>query len=118
MTLGPALIALSYLDGIQLPDANPFLVFGRVPFFFYAAHFALAHAIQVALTYFRYGRVPFLFLLPPSMGTPANQFPSDFGYPLWAVFAVWAIVLVALYPACLWFSRLKKRRHDWWLSYL
>ena len=25
---------------------------------------------------------------------------------------------VELYPACLWFSRVKARRRDWWLSYL
>lgn len=118
MTLGPALIALSYLDGVQLADTNPLLVFGRVPFFFYAAHFTLAHAIEVGLAYLRYGRAPFLFLLPPSMGTDAKLFPADFGYPLWMVFAVWIVILAVLYPVCLWFSRLKQRRRDWWLSYL
>jgi uncharacterized membrane protein len=27
-------------------------------------------------------------------------------------------VLAALYPACRWFAGLKRRRSDWWLSYL
>jgi hypothetical protein len=31
---------------------------------------------------------------------------------------VWIVVVVAVYPACLWFSRIKERRRDWWLGYL
>ena len=27
-------------------------------------------------------------------------------------------VVVMVYPACLWFARLKERRAYWWLSYL
>jgi hypothetical protein len=27
-------------------------------------------------------------------------------------------VMVALYPLCRWFADLKRRRRDWWLSYL
>jgi hypothetical protein len=33
-------------------------------------------------------------------------------------YAVWAFVVAALYPICLWFARLRARRRDWWLSYL
>jgi uncharacterized membrane protein len=36
---------------------------------------------------------------------------------LHTVYAVWVVVLLLLYPACLWFARLKQRRHDWWLTY-
>jgi len=31
---------------------------------------------------------------------------------------VWISVVAILYPACLWFARLKARRSDWWLGYL
>jgi hypothetical protein len=27
-------------------------------------------------------------------------------------------VLAVLYPLCRWFSQLKQRRKEWWLSYL
>lgn len=118
MTLGPALIALSCLDRLRFSAANPLIVFGRVPFFYYAAHLALAHAIAIALNFFRYGSGKFLWIAPPSMGSAADQFPPNYGFPLWTVYAVWIAVLVLLYPACLWFSRLKQRRRDWWLSYL
>jgi len=118
MTLGPALIAMSWLDRQHFAVTNPLIVFGRVPFFYYAAHLALAHAMAIVLNFARYGRAPFLWIAPPSMGGPTELFPSNYGFPLWVVYAVWMVALLILYPACLWFSRLKHRRHDWWLSYL
>jgi len=118
MTLGPALVALGWLDGVRLSDRNPVLVFGRVPFFYYVIHFGMAHAVMIAMNFFRYGWTSFLLLPPPSMGTARSLFPANFGYPLWVVYAVWIAVLAIVYPLCLWFSRLKQRRRDWWLSYM
>lgn len=118
MTLGPAFVALSYLDRIQFASTNPLIVFGRVPFFYYIGHLVVAHLIEIVLNLVRYGAKPFLWLAPPSMGSPATVFPADFGFPLWTVYAVWLVVLALLYPACLWFMRVKQRRRDWWLSYL
>ena len=43
---------------------------------------------------------------------------QGWGYSLEGVYLVWAVVVLALYFPCLWFSRLKARRRDWWLSYL
>ncbi len=118
MTLGPALCALAGLDKLRFAEENPLIVFGRVPFFYYVAHLLLAHMFAIVMSFIRYGRAPFLFLAPPSMGTSNKLFPLSYGYPLWVVYAVWIAILILLYPACLWFSRLKKRRRDWWLSYL
>jgi uncharacterized membrane protein len=118
MTLGPAMVALSQLDRLRFSSSNPVIVFGRVPFFFYAAHLFVIHAGTIALNFLRYGRAPFLLLAAPSMGGPAKAFPPDYGFNLWVVYAFWVATLSVLYPACLWFSRLKQRRHDWWLSYL
>ncbi len=118
MTLGPAMIALALLEGPRFSSNNPLIVFGRVPFFYYVLHLALAHLITIAMNFVRYGRAPFLLMAPPSMGSDAKLFPSNYGYPLWAVYVVWIAVLLLLYPVCRWFARLKQRRHDWWLSYL
>jgi len=70
------------------------------------------------MNYARYGAHSFLWIAPPSMGSPNNLFPPDYGFSLWTVYAVWIVVLALLYPACLWFARLKQRRRDWWLTYL
>jgi uncharacterized membrane protein len=118
MTLGPALVVMAWLENFHFPFTSPLIVFGRVPFFYYGAHLLLAHLIAIVLNFARYGAKPFLLLAPPSMGSPSELFPPDYGFPLWTVYAVWIVVLLLLYPACLWFARLKQRRHDWWLTYL
>lgn len=118
MTLGPALVLMAWLEKFNFRFTNPLIVFGRVPFFYYGAHLLLAHVFEIGMNLVRYGAKPFLLLAPPSMGSPRELFPSDFGFPLWTVYVVWIVVLVLLYPACLWFARLKQRRHAWWLTYL
>jgi hypothetical protein len=35
-----------------------------------------------------------------------------------AVYAIWAAIVLALYPVCCRYAGLKARRHDAWLSYL
>ncbi|MFY9904242.1 MAG: heparan-alpha-glucosaminide N-acetyltransferase domain-containing protein [Terriglobales bacterium] len=118
MTLGPAITVLAWLDHLHFSFTNPLIIFGRVPFFYYIAHLLAAHVIAVAMNFVRYGRASFLLLPPPSMGSPGRLFPPNYGYPLWTVYAVWIAVLLLLYPACLWFARVKQRHHEWWLSYL
>lgn len=118
MTLGPALATLAWLECFHFSSTNPLIVFGRVPFFYYVAHLMVAHLAAIAMNFVRYGRTPFLLIAPPSMGSSSKLFPSDYGFPLWTVYVVWIAVLLVLYPVCLWFSRLRQRRHDWWLSYL
>jgi uncharacterized membrane protein len=119
MTLGPALFALAWADRLVFKPANPLLVFGRVPLFYFIAHFYVAHAIADVLALLRYGGRSFTFLFDPvpSMGGPRQLFPPDFGYDLWVVYVVWALIVIALYPACRWFGKIKTRRQSWWVSY-
>ena len=44
--------------------------------------------------------------------------PPGWGFSLPTIYLVWVVVVVMLYPLCLWFARLKQRRTDAWLSYL
>ena len=81
MTLGPALLALAWLDRYPPNANNPVLIFGRVPLFYFVLHFYLIHGIAVLMAWLRYGKGAFSFMFNPlpSMGGPRQLFPAHFG---------------------------------------
>jgi hypothetical protein len=118
MTLGPALIYLAWLDKRQFSDANPLIVFGRVPLFYFLVRFYVVHILAVFMAWLRYGPISFIWGPPPSMGGSMKAFPANFGYPLWVVYVLWVLIVASLYPLCRWYAGVRARRRDWWLSYL
>jgi len=119
MTLGPALLALAYLDKRQPGRKTPLVVVGRVPFFYYIVHFWAIHLLSSLMSWLRYGErsLSFLFHPLPSMGGARELFPPDFGYPLWVVYLAWAVIVVSVYPLCRWFAGVKARSRSSWASY-
>jgi uncharacterized membrane protein len=115
MTLGPALLVLCRLDRMQFSSKNPAIVLGRVPLFFFALHFFAIHLLAALLMWLTYGSTTLLFNPPPSTGGPRPA--SGYGFDLWFTYLFWLAIVALLYPACLWFANLKRRRKDWWLSY-
>jgi uncharacterized membrane protein len=109
MTLGPAMVFLAVIDRVRVSDRHPFVVFGRVPLLYFVLHIPLVHAFAIGLTWWRYGKTPFLWLAPPTLGTPRDAFPPDYGWDLWVAYAVTAAAVLVLYPICLWLGRLKAR---------
>ncbi len=118
MTLGPALMLLAALDRKTPRFLEPILVFGRVPLFYYLVHLPLIHGLAVVFNLLRYGRADWLYGVQPGPNEPPILVPPDRGYDLPVVYLVWISVLLVLYPACRWFSALKRRRREAWLSYL
>jgi uncharacterized membrane protein len=121
MTLGPSILALALFDRAEGLEpgvlARPFIVFGRVPMFYYLLHVPLMHLVAIAFSLAKYGRAEWLFLNWPPPGSPPLE-PPGYGYDLWVVYLIWLGVVVALYPLCRWFAGVKSRRRDAWLSYL
>jgi uncharacterized membrane protein len=119
MTLGPSIIAVALFDREGGPGrlARPFVVFGRVPLFYYLLHVPLIHSVAVVFSYVKYGRAEWLFVNWPPPDQPQPE-PPGYGYDLWVVYLVWLGVVAALYPVCRWFAGVKRRRRDAWLSYL
>lgn len=117
MTLGPPLLFLRAVDGRTLGILRPALVFGRVPLFYYMLHVVVMHVMAVAVCQWRYGAVHWMFESPGLAQFPVTQPP---GWPLSLpyVYLCWAAVVVMLYPLCRWFAGVRRRRTDWWLSYL
>jgi uncharacterized membrane protein len=112
MTLGPGLILLAAFEGVRSRGSDLVTTFGRVPFLYYVAHIFLIHALAIAFAWATTGDIAWL------LSDAAPRKPADYGLGLPGVYAVWLVVLIALYPLCRWFAALKQRRSDWWLSYL
>lgn len=111
MTLGPALLALAWLDLREPRPAKVFETFGRVPLFAYVVHIALAHLLAGVLGLVSgYGA--------STLTTIFVFYPKGWGVGLPGVYLAWLAVLAVLYPLCRWFAGVKRARSDWWLSYL
>jgi len=117
MTLGPALLFLRAVDGRTPRALQPALVFGKVPMFYYVLHIVLIHLIAVGVCVARYGSSHWMFESPTIDKYPITQ-PPGWPVPLPVVWLIWVCVVVLLYPVCRWFAGVKRRRTDWWLSYL
>lgn len=113
MTLGPAIALLPFLENAKGKIAGFFIVFGRVPMFFYLLHIPLIHALAVVAAMASGFDVSYMF-----GNTPPWLWPAGYGFGLPGVYVAWGGVVLLLYPACKWFGGLKKRRKDAWLSYI
>jgi uncharacterized membrane protein len=112
MTLGPAVLALAWLDRGAGPLSEPFRTFGRVPLFYYLLQWPLIHGLAVLVAALRSEPTGWLFQFPPF------QSPPGYGLGLPSVYLISAVVVAALYLPCRWFAGVKRRRRDAWLSYL
>jgi len=116
MTLGPALLFLRAVDGRTPGFLRPALVVGKVPLFYYLLHIPLIHLLAVIVCYVKYGAVHWMFESSNVGQFPVTP-PPGWGFSLPIIYLIWASVVLALYPLCRWFARLRQRRTDPWLSY-
>lgn len=113
MTLGPTLAALALLETVRGRVVDWLSVYGRVPLFYYVVHIGVAHAVGVLLALVQHGQ-----LMRITAITDPAAIPAWYGVSLPGVYVAWAIVVIAMYPLCRWFARLKQTRTDRWLQYL
>jgi len=114
MTLGPALLALAWVERVPRgPVGRTLVTFGRVPLFFYLLQWPVAHGLALLLSLAAGKPTSHLFGFPG--GTPPEP---GAGFSLGVAYLVWAAGVALLYPLCRWFAEVKRRRNDWWLSYL
>ena len=114
MTLGPLLIALAWLEQARGRVFSFFVTYGKVPLLFYVAHIYLVHLIGVVVAYGEGGSATFLL----TSDGPMAGHPSWYGVDLGWVYVAWVSIVIALYPMCRAFAKVKAHRRDWWLSYL
>ena len=105
MTMGPALIFLSVVERVGHPLASPVIVFGRVPFFFYIIHLYIIHALATLMLVYE-GRDWSEYIL--SARGIASGTLSNVGLRLDAVYIVWILVILLLFPLCRWYQKYRE----------
>jgi uncharacterized membrane protein len=116
LTLGAAILALPWFERIEKGRLSRiFITFGRVPLFFYFGQWVAVHVLATLAGYLAGQPVGWLFISPLDRPSPN---PGNLGFSLWVVYVFWFLGLLLLYPLCRWFAEVKRRRRDWWLSYL
>ena len=116
ITLGPALLFLSFAEKPLRQIGEKVAVFGRVPMFYYLAHFLLIHSfasIAGVLT----GYPEIVVLNKSIFRTPELQ---GYGFNLLSVYLIWIGLVLLLYPICKWYDQYKRANLEKypWLSYL
>ena len=115
ITLGVSLLCMLALQRLRGLLAQVLLAYGRTPLFTYVLHIYVVHGASLV--------VAMLAGYPASshanfLADPFRLYQAGFGFNLLVVYVVWLAILVALYPASRWFAEVKRRRREWWLSYL
>jgi uncharacterized membrane protein len=123
ITLGLALLVLYATERLKNKFTDFFLVFGRVPFFFYVLHALTIHLFALLGLLVTGGDWKIMILdwraIMLSESVLADNELAGYGYPLWAVYLIWIGIVLLLFPLSKKYMIYKANNKDkWWLSYL
>jgi len=99
VTLGPVMLLLAAFENVHSRLSDIFLVYGRVPLFYYILHLYLLRLLMFAT-----------FIIADKH--------KGYSFSLWVVYAVWLLAVFILYFPCRWFMKYKQTHKAWWLSYI
>ena len=116
ITLGPALLFLYAFEKTKNKLTEFFLVYGRVPLYYYFLHMLVIHILAIMAILIFGGNWQDMILTAEGF---MNQNLQTYGYSLWVVYLVWIGVVFLLYPFCKKYMEYKaNNKEKWWLSYL
>ena len=116
ITIGPSIIFLALAESWKGWFFDQMVIIGRVPMFFYVIHLYVIHGLAV--------------IAAMATGFSASDMIIDiwislqpelqgYGFGLGVVYLVWIVLVLGLWPVCIWYNRYKTENRDkWWLSYL
>jgi uncharacterized membrane protein len=112
--LGIMFLILSRLQGLKNGWTDRVSVYGKTPLFYFLVHWYLIH--------------PLVFVMVFLQGFESSDliFGSNFGRPktgsgveLWAIYLIWLLTVLAMYPLCRWYGNYKNRHKEvTWLRYI
>jgi uncharacterized membrane protein len=116
VTLGPAMLFLSFAEKIKGAVADAISVFGRVPMFYYLLHIYFIHVLAIlAAVLTGYDASTMIF----TRWINSSPELSGYGFNLGIVYLIWIGLVLALYPLCTWYDTYKiNNKHKVWPSYL
>ncbi|HEU4562128.1 MAG TPA: heparan-alpha-glucosaminide N-acetyltransferase domain-containing protein [Longimicrobium sp.] len=115
MTLGPAILSLAWFERLgRGPVGRALVTYGRVPLFFYVLQWITAHFFAIVFSLMAGKSIAHLFEFPGTIQPP----PTGVGFGLGITYLAWFLGIALTYPLCRWFAGVKRRRKEWWLSYL
>ena len=116
ITLGPAMLFLYVYENTKNKVTDFFLVFGRVPLFYYFLHMIVIHVFAIIGLLIFGGNWQDMIITGKGF---MSETLKTYGYPLFVVYLVWIGIVLALYPFCKKYMHYKaKNKEKWWLSYL
>ncbi|SNC66169.1 Uncharacterized membrane protein [Hymenobacter gelipurpurascens] len=112
LTLGVALLLLSWVETASGRLSRWLSTFGQVPFFYYLLHLLLISGGAWVWTRLAFGT-------PINLGfTSSKDWPAAYQPSLLRAYVVWLLVIAALYWPCRWYRNFRHQHSYWWLSYL
>jgi len=116
IAIGPGFLFLYITENIQNKITDFFLVFGRVPFFYYILHVFFIHIAAMLAIIISGGNWKDMILDNSAFTTDKM---ANYGYSMVVVYLVWIGVVLLLFPLCKKYMEYKAQNKDkWWLSYL
>jgi len=116
-TLAPMLLLVPVFDRLPGPVAGVLRTFGAVPLMAYVGHLYVMHVLAIGVHAAAGHDVAGMFDTIRHFFFEPGVFAGT-SLPLPVVYVAWIAVLVIIYPLCRWWGDVKRRRRDWWLSYL
>jgi uncharacterized membrane protein len=114
-TLGVSILLFLMLEALRGPVAHILLAYGRTPLFTYVIHIYILHLMMVATAIATGFPLSVTFHVVDDVN---RMLQANWGFGLGAAYLAWAGTLILLVPLSTWFAGVKRRRRDWWLSYL
>jgi uncharacterized membrane protein len=115
MTLGPIIAVIPFAERAKGWIIDMFMIFGRVPMFYYLLHIPVIHVSALLVNLILSGSAG-----SESYGTaPFTRIAPEQRWGLGILYAVFFIDLVILFLACQWYATFKEsHREIKWLKYL
>lgn len=117
VTLGLMALLAPLLERAPKPIAGFFATFGAAPLVAYIAHILVMHAYAILVRVIAGADLAAMTDTMRAFFFAPERFGA-FSLPIGLVYALWLAVVLTIYPLCRWWAGIKRRRRDWWLSYL